>query len=118
MNISKVGRDLLNSLSIPNHPLEKYIYAIEYNLDDNSALRSIGERIGIFIPEKEDAASYLPFQLKIFLENERNHSLTEKVIHLSPDEYEKYLVSLNDENKNLSREDFYPLYANRLFETI
>ena len=113
MDLSPVGEELYNMIN-KDHVLAKYIVAFDNHLDNDSILRSIGERIGIFIPEDEYAPFVLYIKLKEFLTKENNPDLTRKIIDMSPDEYEKYLISVSPNNKNLSREEFYPIYANRL----
>jgi len=118
-NLSSIGQDLLNSLNKHEingyHPLEKYIKAYDLNLDNSNVLRSIGERIGIFVSEAEDVPEGLYLKLKEYIEREKDSQLTEKIIQMSPDEYEKYLISLDPSNANLDRQSFYPLYADRLY---
>lgn len=103
------------------HPLEEYITAIDEHLSDNSVLRAIGERIGIYIPEEEDAAVYLIIKLQEYLKNEHNVNLTKKIMHMTPTQYDKYLTSISPthlSNRKLPYEKFYPLYANRLLNLI
>jgi hypothetical protein len=115
MELSQVGQELYDLLYVDKgneiHPLEKYIFAIDNSLDNNNLLRSIGERIGIYIGENEEAAVELPLRLKMYLENEKNIQETERKMEMTPDEYENYLPH---KYKNLPREEFLPLYSNRL----
>lgn len=98
-DLSQIGRDLYNLLYrngkiiSTTHPLERYIFAIDSNLDDDSLLRVIGERIGIYIEDSEDAAVSLYLKLKNYLENETDVRKTETLINMSFQEYnnpEKY----------------------------
>jgi hypothetical protein len=122
MDLSPIGKELYDSLYVNSknikdneaHPLEKYVVAIDSSLDNNNLLRSIGERIGIYIGENEDASVILPIKLKEYLENEKDIQETDKKIEFTPDEYEKYLSKFGQKYTNLSREDFLPLYSNRL----
>jgi hypothetical protein len=104
-DLSQIGRDLYNLLYKEGkiisgtHPLESYIFAIDSNLDDDSLLRVIGERIGIYIDDSEDAAVSLYLKLKKYLETETDVNRTETLINMS---YQKY----NNPAK----------YANRLLE--
>lgn len=118
MDLSVVGQELLKSLRTDDHILEEYIYEIDENLDDNSTLRSIGERIGIYIPYEEYASEFLPLTLNDFLQEEKDSELSRRIIEMSPDDYEQYLISLSSDNVDLPREVFYPLYANRLLESL
>ena len=122
-DLSDVGQELYELLYTSNkgikdneiHPLEKYVIAIDNNLDNNNLLRSIGERIGIYIGENEDASVELPLKLKEYLLNEEDINETDKRIEYTPDQYEKYLSSINPKYSKLQREQFLPLYSNRLF---
>lgn len=118
MELSDVGKDLLSRLNKDEndyHPLEKYIYAIDQNLDNSNGLRSIGERIGIFVHEEEDVPVILYFKLREYLEREQDSKQTEKIMNMSPDEYNKYLEKLHPSNIKLNRNAFYPLYSDRLY---
>lgn len=118
MDLSSVGQELYDLLYLNRnneiHPLEKYIIAIDNSLDNNNLLRSIGERIGIYIGPNEEASVELPLRLKKYLENEKDIRETDKKIEMTADEYENYLSKLGPKYTNLSREDFLPLYSNRL----
>lgn len=63
-DLSEVGKSLINLLYQNNHgnnqkhPLEDYIIAFDQNMDDDSAIRAIGERIGIDIPNGVIAHDY------------------------------------------------------------
>ena len=117
--LSWVGNDLMKSIKYDPkngyHPLEKYVRIIDHNLDDSNTLKVIGERIGIFIPESENTQEGMYIKLKDFLEREEDLYKSEKIIDMSPNQYEKYLVSLDPSNKNLPRQSFYPIYADRLY---
>lgn len=106
----KNGKNGENKKNGDEHPLEKYIMAVEEHLDNDSILRSIGERIGIYVPDEEEASTYLYSALYKYLQNENNYKNTKYKMDLTPDEYAK----LTD-TENLSRDKFYPLYSNRLF---
>lgn len=120
MELSEIGKEIYNLLYKGKiseneiHPLEKYVIAIDNNLDNNNLLRSIGERVGIYIGENEDASVELPLRLKDYLQNEKDIQETNKKIELTPDEYEKHLSSIDSKYKNLPRDKFLPLYSNRL----
>jgi hypothetical protein len=101
-----------------DHPLANYLKAIDNYLDDDSLLRVIGERIGIYVPDGENAAVYLHFKLREYLEKEKDIRRTYKLMHISPTEYEKYLINLDNKNKKLSRNDFVILYSNRLLNDV
>lgn len=112
MELSPIGQELYD-LAGGNHPLEKYIIAIDLNMEDDSALRSIGERIGIYIPDRENSIYYLYSLLKEYLLNETNSERTEKVINMTAEEY-NHLKDLSQ--TNLSPVEFNILYSNRLLE--
>lgn len=66
-NLSKVGQSLLDIIygdqkgyvnKTKMHPLEKSIISYDQHMDNDSAVRSIGERIGIFIPMGVPAHDY------------------------------------------------------------
>lgn len=119
LDMSNAGKTLLNSLNRDPqngyHPLEKYVIAIEQNWDNSNALRSIGERVGFFVPETENTQEGLYLKLKEYLDREKDPQVTQEIIHMSPDEYEEYLIKLHPSNKNLPRDQFYPLYSDRLY---
>ncbi len=119
--LSNIGTELMNSLNKYHneyHPLEKYIYAIDQNLDNSNGLLSIGERIGIFVHEHEDVPVILYYKLKEILENEKDSQETQRIMNMSPDDYNKYLIKLHPSNNKLDRNSFYPLYADRLYLSI
>lgn len=119
--LSDVGKELLKSLNKDDneyHPLEKYIYAIDYNLDRADILLSIGERIGIYVPEGRDIHQVLFYKLKEYLEKETDKRMTEKIMNMSADEYNEYLIKKHPSNKNLDRNAFYPVYSDRLYQSI
>lgn len=94
-----------------DHPLEEYILAIENYLDDDVVLRSIGDRIGIAIPDKEYAYIVLYDGLKNYLMNEEDPKVTEEIINMTFEEYWKTKPNLSEEDVNL-------LYSNRLLEKL
>jgi len=57
-------------------------------------------------------------KLKEYIENQVDPSVTKKIINMTADEYERYLISLSSSNTNLIRDEFYPLYSNRLLNVI
>ena len=118
MDLSKQGQQLISLLNDSDNVLYRYIQAYDYNQDDDSALRSIAERIGIFIPDGEYSPVYLFYQLESFILGKVDKDLTREIVNMSPEQYEDYLIKLDPTNKNLSREQFYPLYANRLMDLI
>src|SRR5579883_1110988 len=88
LNISVLGQNLYNALN-GNNVLEDYVKAIDENWDNDSILRSIGERIGIYIPEGEDSAVYLFLTLLKYLGENRNPKWTKEKIEMTPTEYAK-----------------------------
>lgn len=112
MAVLKELYDLLQE----NDPLEDYINAFEDNLGDDSILRSLADRIGVWIPDREDALYVLYDQLKRYLESYPDIRETQKLINISPTEYRKHLEDISEANSNLSEESFQLLYSNRLLE--
>ncbi len=102
-----IGQNLYNLLKCSNHPLERYILAIDSNLENDSLLRTIGERIGIDLYYEEDANVGLYLKLKEYLENETSVLDTRNKINISLKEYSKQFP-------NLSEEEILPYYYNRL----
>ena len=60
------------------HPLEPYIISYDYNLDDEAAIRSIGERIGISMSDEAPAHD-------IFYEKLYNH-----IVNHEPYGYQRF----------------------------
>ena len=121
MELSNIGKDLYNRLNKDSngyHPLEKYIHAIDQNLDNSNGLRSIRERIGIFVNEREDVPVIMYYKLKEYLDNEKDPREIQRIMNMSPDQYNKYLVKLHSGNIKLDRNAFYPLYSDRLYLSI
>ena len=94
-----------------NHPLQVYIEAIENYLDDDVVLRSIGDRIGIAVPDKEYAYIVLYDGLNKYLLNEEDTKKTEEIINMTFEEYWKTKPELSEEDVNI-------LYSNRLLEKL
>jgi hypothetical protein len=70
MDLSPIGQELYDLLYAKDNtynPLEKYIIAIDHNLDDDGLLRAIALNIDIEVPFEENAAVYLYFYLKEYL---------------------------------------------------
>jgi len=96
-DLSPIGNELYKLLKGDNHPLERYILAIDSNFDDDSLLRVIAERIGIYIDDSEDASVTLFIKLKNYLQNENDIERTRKIINISYEDYgdpENYLNRL------------------------
>jgi hypothetical protein len=87
MELSFYGKSLMKFIKEKNHPLERYIVAIDSNLDDDGLLRTIAERIGIFIPDNEDASVTLFLRLKEYLQQEIDVSRTRRLLNATPDQY-------------------------------
>ena len=87
MELSSYGKSLIKLLKEGNHPLERYIVAIDSNLDDDGLLRSIAERIGIYISDNEDTSVALYVKLKEYLQQETDISRTRRLLNASPDQY-------------------------------
>ena len=108
--LSEYGKELYALLpgeTHNDHILANYIKAIDENLDDDSVLRAIGERIGIFIPDDEEAYYILYYSLKEYIPLEKDPKLTEKIINMTFDEYKSY-------HPNMSNEQIELLFSNRL----
>lgn len=99
-----------------DHPLEKYILAIDNYLDDDIVLRSIADRIGISVPDREYAVYVLYDGLEKYLLEEVDPKVTENIINISFEDYKKYLEDISELNKNLSEDELNILYYNRLLE--
>ena len=95
MELSELGEELLNiankninKTSREVHPLARYIYALDMSWDDDSVVRSIGERIGVYVPEEErDAATTLFLKLREFLQQETDISRTSRLVNATPEQY-------------------------------
>jgi hypothetical protein len=87
MELSFYGKSLMKFIKEKNHPLERYIVAIDSNLDDDGLLRTIAERIGIFIPDNEDTSVTLFLRLKEYLQQEIDVSRTRRLLNATPDQY-------------------------------
>ena len=87
MELSSYGKSLIKFIKEKNHPLERYIIAIDQNLDDDGLLRSIAERIGIYISDNEDISVTLYLKLKEYLQQETDISRTRRLLNASPDQY-------------------------------
>ena len=99
MELSSYGKSLIKLLKEKTHPLERYIIAIDQNLDDDGLLRIIAERIGIYVSENEDASVSLYLKLKEYLQQETDVSRTRRLINASPDQYpDTYANRLLTEN--------------------
>lgn len=60
---TSIGAELYR-MAGKDHPLTKYIIEIDRNISDDSVLRSIAERIGIYVPDNENAIYVLYDELK------------------------------------------------------
>jgi len=99
------------------HVLEKYILAYDHNISDDTKLRAIGYRMGLFIPEREIASEVLYLKIRDYiLQNEKtdikNKIGTEQIIQMTPKSYKEFLKTKGI--KNLSDEEIYDLYYDRL----
>lgn len=108
-SLSVIGKDLYNALKCKPHPLEQYIFVIDANLDSDSLLRAIGEKIGIDLFDYDDAAVELYMKLKDYLINEKSISETKRKINMTFTEYSEMFP-------NLSSDEILPLYYNRLLK--
>lgn len=80
--------NLKSLLKTEDHVLRDYIYAIDDYLDDDTTLRSIAQRIGIYIPDDENALYILLDRLNDYLLNEKDPEVTRKIVNATFDEYE------------------------------
>ena len=106
-DLSEYGKELYKLLKSDDHILAAYIKAIDENLDDNSVLISIADRIGIFIQDNENAFEILYFGLKEYLLLEKDPKVTEKIVNMTFEEFRK-------EHSNLPEEHVELLFSNRL----
>nr|QBK91489.1 MAG: uncharacterized protein LCPAC302_01090 [Pithovirus LCPAC302] len=129
-DLSDIGKQLMDKIYTNKkgyvnklgHPLEDYIIAFDNNLDNEAAIRSIGERIGISIPP--DAYAHDVFYEKLFnhIDQEeqgfqrikrKNIPTTKKMIDMTEKEYYDYLTA----NKYIAKDMMhYPnqYYSDRL----
>ena len=107
MELSEYGKSLLSLIRIKDHPLEKYIIAIDHNLDDPSLLKVIGEKIGIDVYNDIDPAYSLYLILEDYLKNEKDVKKTKRKIDITLTEFSKEYPGLSDEES-------FTFYANRL----
>ena len=91
-----------------DHPLNEYILLIDEHISDDSLLRAIGRRIGIYIPENEYASYILYENIKDYLEKETDPERTRYIINMTFPEYQKHL------KEKLTEDEAYLLYENRL----
>ncbi len=76
-DLSNVGKILMDKLYINHegyvnsigHPLEQYIISFDKNMDNDSVIRLIGERIGIFIPNNAYAHDIFFEKLLNYIDN-------------------------------------------------
>ena len=110
-DLSDVGRNLMDKLYINHkgyvntlgHPLESYIISFDKNMDNDSAIRSIGERIGISIPSDVDAHDSFYEKLLDHIETnepygyqrvKRQNSLsTKRTIDMTEKEYYDHILN-------------------------
>ncbi len=132
-DLSKVGKILMNKLYIDQegyvdglgHPLEQYIISFDQNMDNEAAIRSIGERIGISIPP--DAYAHDVFFEKLLNHIELNEPYgyerfkredtlsTEQTINMTEKEYYDYITD-QGYKPGPGGDKFYPnqYYSDRL----
>ncbi len=92
MDLSPIGETLFklmrkNLRKGEKHPLESYVVAIDHSLDDDGLLRTIADRIGIYIGEQDDAAVTLYLRLKEYLEKETDVQKTARLLNASYEDY-------------------------------
>ena len=92
MDLSPIGESLYklmrkNLKKGERHPLESYVMAIDHSLDDDGLLRTIADRIGIYIGDQEDAAVTLYLRLKEYLEQETDISRTSRLLNAFYEDY-------------------------------
>jgi hypothetical protein len=107
MDLSEYGKSLLKLIKEKDHPLERYIFAIDLNLDDPSLLKVIGEKIGIDVYNDSDPAYSLYLILEDYLKNEKDVNKTKRKIDITLTEFSKQYPSL-------TAEESFTFYANRL----
>jgi len=132
-DLSEVGKSLMDLLYINHkgyvdklgHPLEPYIIAYDQNIDDESAIRAIGERIGLSLPVNvpthdgfyEKLAEHIETNEPYGYQRIRRHnsSTTQQVIDMTEKEYYNRIREQGYQPE-LDRDKYYPnyLYSNRL----
>ena len=106
-DLSEYGKELYKLLKSDDHVLATYIKAIDENLDDNSVLIYIADRIGIFVQDNENAFEILYFGLREYLLLEKDPKVTERIINMTFEEFKR-------EHSNLSEDQAELLFSNRL----
>jgi len=106
MDLSQYGESLISLLN-KDHPLERYIIAIDHNLENTNLLKAIGEKIGIDVYNDEDPAYALYLILEDYIKNEESPEETKRKINITLTEFSKKYPNLTDE-------ETFTLYANRL----
>ena len=122
-DLSEVGKSLMDLLYTNHkgyvdklgHPLESYIIAFDQNIDDESAIRAIGERIGLSIPSNVPAHDSFYEKLSTHIEtNEpygyqrvrRQHSsTTQQVMDMTEKEYYERIKEQGYHNEDNSYSD-------------
>jgi hypothetical protein len=131
--LSDVGRILMDEIyqdregyvNKSGHPLEKYVIAFDQNMDSESTIRAIGERIGISIPPESPAHDVFFEKLLDYIrENEghapdrvkRQNSLsTSHMIDMTEKEYYDYITEKGFKDTRMDKK-YYPnqYYSDRL----
>jgi len=122
-DLSEVGKSLMDLLYQDlngyleglGHPLEPYIISFDNNMDNEAAIRSIAERIGIYIPPNKTAHDIFYEKLYNHIKDYETHGYerirrqnslpTGKIINMTEKQY-------NEHTKN--KNNNYGLYLDRL----
>lgn len=132
-DLSEVGKSLMDLLYTNHkgyvdklgHPLEPYIIAYDQNIDDESVIRAIGERIGLSIPTNVPAHDAFYEKLAEHIETNEpyghqrarrhNSSTTQQVMNMTEKEYYNRIKEQGYQG-GLDEDMYYPnhLYSDRL----
>jgi hypothetical protein len=95
---TEIGQELYDlSEDIRNdYPLTKYIIHLDQHVGDDTILRSIGDRIGMRIPETEYSINYLYTNLKKLLLKRHDSHVIYQIIEAKPTYTDEYFTRLYD----------------------
>lgn len=90
-DLSEVGEYMYEGIvgKEDNHPLERYIYAIDNNIGDEGLLEEIAKSIGLFSEDVElyDSNITLPETMRAYLDNETNVEDTRRKMNMTYEEF-------------------------------
>ena len=92
---TEIGEELY-SLSGDDHPLTKYIVQLDQHVGDDTVLRSIGDRIGMRIPETAYSVDYLYTNLKKLLSLSLDPDIIYQILEAPATYTDEYFTRLYD----------------------